>query len=146
MSFHSKIKLAMSSGSFFWLNIDCVSSRVRLIHLRKFLTQGICLLAPSPIPPPPSHFGDLNEWEERGPLSSSLTSANHNDVIVKEHFTSGNSWQSSRTRSEEFCSKKLDICRVKKVTPAFLIIKWEMLQKMKQRTKYKKSLDMPREV
>lgn len=56
------------------------------------------------IPPSPTHFKDLNEWEERGPLSTSLTSAqqHHNDVIVKEHLTSGNYWQSGLNWNDLF--------------------------------------------
>ena len=51
----------VSSWGFFWLNIDCASSQVSLIHLREFLTQGTCLLTPSPDNTPPSYFGNL-EW------------------------------------------------------------------------------------
>lgn len=83
-------KPLMSSWGFFWLNIDCASSQVGLIHLWKFLTQGTCPLTPSPdntTPPPPSYFGDL-EWA-RGEGSP----------IVISHFGTASQWR--------YCQKAL---------------------------------------
>lgn len=137
----------------FWLNIGCAFSQVSLIRLRKFPQRGsVC----SPLHwnhHPYSYFGELNEFAKRGPQSSSLTSASHNDVIVKEHFTSGNLWQSSRTKR---FIPKWDLLLVKKVTPALLIIKCEKLSCCSEKVQKTiciqnsgqntNSLDMPGEV